>query len=137
MDYMKTLFIGIITFVFIYISALSQNPFEITKIKIDIEKLNSQYKSYTTEFFTASKKKIGKYLCFDVVDIIDQNIKQLAITERKKLIVIAETSTGESIASTYNDYDRNNRKITPMLILGAIKGTVGDTAVIEDFGGGK
>ncbi|MGA2298678.1 MAG: hypothetical protein ABSG15_14115 [FCB group bacterium] len=132
---MRKLLIYIFVCAFIFISAFSQNPFEIAKIKIDLGKFSSQYKSYTTEFYTASKKKIGKYLCFDLIDIIDKNIKQLSVTERKKLVIIPETSTGESIATTYNDYDINNRKITPMLIVGVIKGTVGDTAVIEDFGG--
>jgi len=119
------------------ISAKAENLFEIAKIKINTAELSSNLKYYATEFYTSSKKKISKNYCFDVYEIIESHIKQLTESERKRLIIIAESDKGETVVSTIFDYDKNYAKIPPLLIYKKVTIKPGDTIRIKDKKGVK
>jgi hypothetical protein len=129
----------ILLFLFLSASLLfsADVPNEIAKININMEQLIKEHQFKTVEFCTASKKSLGKFTCIDVLDIFDNNIKKLTNSERKRLIIIAESADGEVIATDYLNFDKNNIKIPPLLIFSFIKGSVGDTVRISDVKGSK
>ncbi|OGU39612.1 MAG: hypothetical protein A2X61_11260 [Ignavibacteria bacterium GWB2_35_12] len=134
---MRTLiiiFIFISTAIFLY---SADHPYELAKINIDLNDINKNNKTKTVEFLTSSKKSIGKYICVDVNEIISENLKHLSEQEKCRLMIVAESSSGEAITSTYFDYDANNIKIPPILILNNVKGMVGDTIKVLDVKGKK
>ena len=134
---MKTLII-----IFIFISSAiflysADHPYEIAKININLNDINKNHKTKTVEFLTSSKKSIGKFICVDVNEIINGSIKHLTEQEKCRLLIVSESTSGEVITSTYFDYDANNIKIPPFLILNNVQGMVGDTIKVTDVKGKK
>lgn len=134
---MKTLIIILIFICSAKFLNSADHPYELAKININLIDIIKNHKTKTVEFLTLSKKSIGKFICVDVNEIINSSIKHLTDQEKCRLLIVAETSTGESITSTYFDYDPNNIKISPLLILNSILGMTGDTIKATDIKGKK
>lgn len=113
----------------------SSNLEEIATINLSGIDLAKYYKSETVQFFSSSKKSFGKYLCYKIIDLIEPQIKQLQEIERKHLIIIGIDSLGNSIFTTFYDYDNNTTKIPPYLISKRVYGSVGDTVIAFEMKG--
>lgn len=116
-------------------SLLSQSLEEIATINLSSIELPKYYKPETVQFFSSSKKSYGKYLCYRMIDLIEPQIKQLQDSERKRLIIIGMDSIGNSIFTTFYDYDKNTTKIPPFLISKRVFGSVGDTVIAFEMKG--
>jgi len=134
---MRTLIIIIIYISSAILLQSADHPYELAKINIDLNDINKNHKTKTVEFLTSSKKSIGKYICVDVNEILSASIKHLTEQEKCRLLIVEESSNGEAITSTYFDYDVNNIKIPPVLILNSIQGMTGDTIKVTDVKGKK
>ncbi len=131
-----------IIIIFIFISTAiflnsADHPYEIAKINIDLIDISKNHKTKTVEFLTSSKKSIGKFICVDLNEILSGSIKHLTEQEKIRLLIVAESLSGDAITSTYFDYDVNNIKIPPVLILRSVQGSVGDTIKVSDVKGKK
>lgn len=129
----QSYFFVIVSLVFYFISfssLQSSNLQEIATINLSSIDISKYYKSETVQFYSASKKFFGKYLCYKLIDLIEPQIKQLQEIERKRLIIIGIDSLNNTIFTTYYDYDNNTTKIPPYLISKRIYGSVGDTVIV-------
>ncbi len=131
-----------IIIIFIFISTAiflnsADHPYEIAKINIDLIDISKNHKTKTVEFLTSSKKSIGKFICVDLNEILSGSIKHLTEQEKIRLLIVAESLSEDAITSTYFDYDVNNIKIPPVLILRSVQGSVGDTIKVSDVKGKK
>ncbi|MCX7736975.1 MAG: hypothetical protein N2319_09705 [Candidatus Kapabacteria bacterium] len=108
---------------------------EIATINLYSIDLPKFYKAETVQFFSSSKKSYGKYLCYKIIDLIEPQIKQLQEIERKQLIIIGIDSIGNSIFTTFYDYDNNTTKIPPYLLSKRVYGSVGDTVIAFEMKG--
>lgn len=108
---------------------------EVATINVSSLDLHKYFKSETVQFFSSSKKSYGKYLCYKIIDLIEPQIKHLQETERKQLIIIGIDSIGNSIFTTFYDYDKNTTKIPPYLINKRVYGSVGDTVIAFEMKG--
>ncbi|MBI5324610.1 MAG: hypothetical protein HZB41_04960 [Ignavibacteriae bacterium] len=115
----------------------ADHPYELAKINIDLNEINKNSQTKTVEFLSSTKKSFGKFICADINEIISNSIKHLSDEEKSRLLIVAESSSGETITSTYFDYDPNNVQIAPVIILKSIQGAVGDTIKVTDVKGKK
>lgn len=115
----------------------ADHPYELAKINIDLSEISRNYKTKTIEFLSSSKKSYGKFICTDINVIIANSIKHLNDEEKSRLLIVAESSSGETITSTYFDYDPSNTQIAPVIIIKPVQGSVGDTIKVSDVKGKK
>lgn len=132
---------SILKILFLILFMVSVNPLhsssleEIATINLSSVDLAKYYKSETVQFFSSSKKSFGKYLCYKIIDFIEPQIKQLQESERRQLIIIGIDSLGNTIMTTFYDYDNNTTKIPPYLISKRVYGSVGDTVIAFEMKG--
>ncbi|TAL69773.1 MAG: hypothetical protein EPN82_03895 [Bacteroidetes bacterium] len=134
MNLLLKIYITLFSAIFLY---SADNPYELAKINVDLNEIGKNNKTKTVEFLSATKKSYGKYICVDINDIIAGSIKHLNEQEKCRLLIVAESSDSEAITSTYFDYDPNNTKLAPVLILKTVQGSVGDTIKVSDVKGKK
>ena len=100
---------------------------EIATIEISIEKLLPSVKNYSTEIKLSNKKKLGDYYTYNVDEIIEPYIKDISDSLRKDIVVIAENSSGESVAASYSDFDKSTSFLPGILIYKKVTGSIGDS----------
>ncbi|MFP4370212.1 MAG: hypothetical protein ACOC2K_03075 [Bacteroidota bacterium] len=131
----------LIALVFIFL-ALPQSLFsdatlkEIVTISADPVKLNEKYDYASTEFFLANKQNAGKFYSFELLEILDNELKGQNI-DTDRLVIVAENSKGRKLVFTYNDLSGDIAPIKPVLLYGQVTGSIGDTIKVQDIEGQK
>lgn len=123
--------------VFAFNSLSAQTMKEVAVIDVDPAKLVDKHDDYYTEFYTSKKRRICKYYCIDLNDVLKPYTKDLSAADLRNLIVVAETSTGETMTTSFADFNDKIVRIAPMIIYSDIRSGIGDTVEFWDKEGTK
>lgn len=115
--------------------SLFQNQFQIIgKINLTAEPINNVTIYYPTEFILKNKKSVAKVYSMDLIELISKKIKNIELIETRRSGLIIKDKFQNTTIVSFSEILQDVSIIPPMIIFNKVKGSVGDTVKIQDFG---
>ncbi len=114
--------------------AVSQSPDfnHIATINIDPWELGQKYEFASTEFLLSNRTSIGKHYAFNLSDIIDPYLKDLSVSKRSNVIIIAKDNSGNTLPFSYTEVSDEYSMMPALLTFTKKMVGMPDTLIVSD-----
>lgn len=134
---MKKIFFCLLLISVMLNSAFARDIDTIAEIRISPSELRKNHDYYSVSFKLNNGRKIGKFFCYHVYELLEPHFADMPEKERRKLFFEILNKSGESIIISYFDIDPKTVILQPEIIFSNVEGNIGDTVYVWDKEGQK
>lgn len=132
----KTLFIAFMMLISTAFTQKSHKIEEIGKFNLITQPIKNVTIYYPTEFILNNNREIAKVYSLDLIELIEEKIKKIKDVDSRNMGLLIEDKNGNLSLVSISEILQDISVIPPMIIFDKVRGSLGDTVKVQDFGMG-